>query len=132
MISDTGIGVKESDLEIIFEPFMQAEATTTREYGGSGLGLAIVRSLVEMLGGTISVESKLGKGTSFNICLPMDVISRRNGYKSKDDSEDKFKLFNKALRLLLVEDNHTNAFIAQAFCKKYGMEVEWVKVLVDT
>ncbi len=126
VISDTGIGIKESDLEMIFEPFMQAEATTTREYGGSGLGLAIVRSLVEMLGGTISVESTLGKGTSFNIYLPMEVVSRRKEYKSKDDSDDRFKLFNKTLRLLLVEDNHTNAFIAQAFCKKYGMEVEWV------
>ncbi len=126
VISDTGIGIKESDLNIIFEPFMQAEATTTREYGGSGLGLTIVRSLVEMLGGTISVESEFGKGTSFKIYLPMDVVSRRNGYKSKSISDERFKLFNRALSLLLVEDNHTNAFIAQAFCKKYGMEVEWV------
>ncbi len=126
VISDTGIGIKETDLEVIFDPFVQAESTTTREYGGSGLGLTIVRSLVEMLSGTIAVESEFGKGTSFTICLPMDVVSRRNGYRSKETDGQRYKLFNKALSLLLVEDNHTNAFIAQAFCQKYGMEVEWV------
>jgi len=126
IISDTGIGIKESDLTLIFEPFMQAEGSSTREYGGSGLGLTIVRNLVEVLGGTISVESEFGTGTSFRIYLPMDVVSRRNQYQQKETNEHRFKLFDKALSLLLVEDNHTNAFIAKAFCKKYGMEVDWV------
>jgi len=125
-VVDTGIGIKESDLEIIFDPFMQAESTTTREFGGSGLGLTIVHSLVELLGGTIEVKSEYGKGTEFEIYLPMDVVSRKSGVIDNTDEDIRFSLFDKPLSVLLVEDNHTNAFIAQAFCKKYGMNVDWV------
>nr|WP_165314214.1 quorum-sensing autoinducer 2 sensor kinase/phosphatase LuxQ [Vibrio ziniensis]QIH44563.1 response regulator [Vibrio ziniensis] len=126
-VKDTGIGIKESDLKIIFEPFMQAEPTTTREYGGSGLGLTIVHSLVEMLGGTIKVSSEFGQGTEFNIYLPLEVVSRKTNLATKQEETKRFALFNKTLKVLLVEDNHTNAFIAKAFCEKYGMKVEWVK-----
>ncbi|MFV0448156.1 MAG: quorum-sensing autoinducer 2 sensor kinase/phosphatase LuxQ [Vibrio sp.] len=126
-VKDTGIGIKESDLKIIFEPFMQAEPTTTREYGGSGLGLTIVHSLVAMLGGTIQVASEFGKGTEFKIFLPVEVVSRGNTTTLNQEENKRFSLFDKALKVLLVEDNHTNAFIAKAFCEKYGMKVEWAK-----
>ncbi len=126
VITDTGIGINETDLNIIFEPFMQAESTNTREYGGSGLGLSIVRSLVELLDGTIQVQSEVGKGTEFSICLPIEVVSRRTVQAIEKNEEEQFALFDIALNVLLVEDNHTNAFIAQAFCKKYGMIVDWV------
>ncbi|MDE1264995.1 ATP-binding protein [Vibrio aestuarianus] len=125
-LSDTGIGIKEQDLESIFEPFMQAESNTTREYGGSGLGLAIVKSLVEMLGGCISVESQFGVGTRFYIELPLTL-----GHASHDaftaEGVLPSNMFESTIKVLLVEDNHTNAFIAQAFCKKYKMEVIWVE-----
>ena len=126
-VRDTGIGIKESDLKIIFEPFMQAEPTTTREYGGSGLGLAIVHSLVEMLGGSIQVKSEFGKGTEFAVILPMEVVSRKSISDEKQEETKRFALFDNSLKVLLVEDNHTNAFIARAFCEKYGMDVDWVK-----
>ncbi|MBD0787165.1 response regulator [Vibrio sp. Y2-5] len=125
-VKDTGIGIRESDLKIIFEPFMQAEPTTTREYGGSGLGLAIVHSLVEILGGTIQVASEYGKGTQFSVALPIEVVCRKSISDKKQEETQRFALFDNSLRVLLVEDNHTNAFIARAFCEKYGMEVVWV------
>ncbi|EGR1858419.1 response regulator [Vibrio cholerae] len=125
-VVDTGIGIREQDLTVIFEPFMQAESTTTREYGGSGLGLTIVHSLVEMLSGQLHVSSEYGIGTRFEIQLPIELVERPDAPQQLLPAPDPQPLFDKTLRVLLVEDNHTNAFIAQAFCRKYGLDVSWV------
>ncbi len=111
---------------MIFEPFMQAESTTTREYGGSGLGLTIVHSLVEMLSGQLHVSSEYGVGTRFEIQLPIELVEVVEPAQPPLLLPDLHRLFDKPLRVLLVEDNHTNAFIAQAFCRKYGLDVSWV------
>ncbi|MBY7895302.1 response regulator [Vibrio fluvialis] len=125
-VMDTGIGIRDADLNIIFEPFVQAESTNTREYGGSGLGLAIVHSLIEMLGGTVQVSSTFGVGTRFNIELPMERVTSEKQSIERKEAASRYELFDGSIHVLLVEDNHTNAFIAQAFCKKYGMAVDWV------
>ncbi|WP_154139175.1 quorum-sensing autoinducer 2 sensor kinase/phosphatase LuxQ [Vibrio metoecus] len=125
-VIDTGIGIREQDLAVIFEPFMQAESTTTREYGGSGLGLTIVHSLVEMLSGQLHVSSEYGVGTRFEIQLPIELVEVVEPAQPPLLLPDLHRLFDKPLRVLLVEDNHTNAFIAQAFCRKYGLDVSWV------
>jgi PAS domain S-box-containing protein len=75
-VKDTGIGIAEADLPNIFEEFRQIDQTTTRKHGGTGLGLAITKSLVQMMQGTISVESKLGQGSTFKINLPRQVTSQ--------------------------------------------------------
>ncbi|EGU37564.1 sensor histidine kinase LuxQ [Vibrio sp. N418] len=127
VVEDSGIGIDSSRLQHIFEPFVQAEMTTTREYGGSGLGLAIVHSLVELLEGSIWVESEIGVGTRFNITLPIQL---HDNEASAEDNQLLVKpetLFDRSLEVLLVEDNHTNAYIARAFCEKYGMKVTWVQ-----
>src|SRR5204862_6619972 len=69
-IADTGIGIPQDKLETIFEAFRQADSSTTREFGGTGLGLTISRSIVQLLGGTVSVQSEEGKGSIFTIKLP--------------------------------------------------------------
>jgi signal transduction histidine kinase len=69
-ISDTGIGIKPAQLERLFEPFTQADESTTRKYGGTGLGLAISRRFCRMLGGDIEAQSKLRKGSTFTVTLP--------------------------------------------------------------
>jgi signal transduction histidine kinase len=73
-VSDTGIGMTEEQLQQIFKPFIQADASTTRKYGGTGLGLTISQRLCQILGGEISVESQDGKGSTFTVSLPERVI----------------------------------------------------------
>jgi signal transduction histidine kinase/DNA-binding response OmpR family regulator len=84
-VTDSGIGIAENKLGILFDEFTQADDSTTRNYGGTGLGLAITKRFCEMLGGTISVRSELGEGTIFTICLPVlltppvDMEERESG-----------------------------------------------------
>ncbi len=72
-VSDTGIGIPPDRLEAIFRPFVQADAATTRKYGGTGLGLTISRSMAEMLGGTLTVVSRSGEGTTFTLSIPVSA-----------------------------------------------------------
>jgi PAS domain S-box-containing protein len=72
-VSDSGIGMTPEQLARLFEPFSQAEASTSRKYGGTGLGLAITRRFCELMGGDVSVSSRLGKGSTFTVRLPTDV-----------------------------------------------------------
>jgi signal transduction histidine kinase len=71
-VSDSGIGIKPQNLDVIFEEFRQVDQSRTREYGGTGLGLSITRKLVGLLGGELSVESEYGHGTTFVVKLPLD------------------------------------------------------------
>lgn len=126
-VSDTGIGIDPNKLEQMFEPFVQEEETTTREYGGSGLGLTIVKSLVDMLDGNVQVYSQKGVGTTFVVTLPVRDRERLSSENKPNQHINPEDMFNQTLKVLLVEDNHTNAFILKAFCNKYEMQVEWAK-----
>lgn len=125
-IEDTGIGIAATDLQRIFDPFVQAESTTTREYGGSGLGLSIVSSLVELLHGKITVKSEVGYGTRFDLLFPIRIVVNEELSDAEQTNTDRYQLFTQPIRALLVEDNRTNAFILQAFCQKYSIQVDWV------
>ncbi|MDN3678787.1 LuxQ periplasmic sensor domain-containing protein [Vibrio tapetis subsp. quintayensis] len=127
VVQDTGIGLTGESIQSMFEPFTQAERTTTREFGGSGLGLAIVKNLLDMMGGDIQVESALGQGSEFTMTIPVTVSKNAMLDAVKEETKHNYDLFVQSQRVLLVEDNKSNAYIAQAFCSKYNMETDWVE-----
>jgi CheY-like chemotaxis protein len=110
-ITDTGIGIKEDQLDKIFESFSQATSDTYRKYGGTGLGLTISRQLVGLMGGNLSVKSKPGEGTSFffDIALPIGDATKLQDSASSKTSFPKLK----NTRVLLFEDNLFNQVVAK-------------------
>jgi PAS domain S-box-containing protein len=121
-VQDTGIGIPPSGLERLFHPFAQADASMSRRFGGTGLGLSISKSLVELMGGTISVESELGKGSTFHVtvCLPLSE-------ELPSDFEAPVAIPAAAsaqLRVLLVEDNPANQKLATYILQDRGHTVE--------
>jgi len=116
-ISDTGIGISKDHLEHIFENFEQASAGTSRMYGGTGLGLAIVKRLIEPQGGTISVESELGRGSSFCFTLSFE----KSNAVLISNLETKLPLNNlKQIHVLLVEDVLLNQLLLKTLLNEYG------------
>jgi signal transduction histidine kinase/CheY-like chemotaxis protein len=114
-VTDTGIGIPTEKQRTIFEPFTQADNSTTRKYGGTGLGLAIAARLVQMMGGTISAESQEGIGStfSFNSCFPLQRTSHRN---------DEIAGQLKDVPLLVVDDNLTNRTILRDVLLNWRMK----------
>ena len=115
-IEDTGVGMDMAYLAKVFEAFSQEDASITRKFGGSGLGLSIARSIVQIMGGTIQIESEKGKGTRVNIRIPMRISND----KTKQDIVEMTDLQKslKALRILAVEDNELNRMVLQVILKK--------------
>ncbi len=125
-VSDTGIGIPDNKIDILFDSFSQVDASTTRVYGGTGLGLAISKNLVEMMGGRIWVESTEGVGTTFHFTafFPTTHIERRVRLH-----EPKPDLANK--KLLIVDDNQTNRKILSAQSEEWSMESEQTESPVE-
>ena len=117
-VSDTGIGIAEDVRERIFESFSQAETSTTRRFGGTGLGLAIARRLAELMGGTISVESEVGRGSVFSVHIPFPIGSPR-----PDRPGDAIARLH-GVRLLYVDDHATSRRLAQADFTQHGLVCE--------
>ncbi|MEZ9197212.1 ATP-binding protein [Shewanella sp. 10N.286.54.B9] len=121
-ITDTGIGIRQERLASIFDPFVQAESSTTRQYGGTGLGLSIVKQLVELMDGTISITSKMGEGTCFAIFLAITrAKSQPKTTTSKDTTPSNLP---ENINILIAEDNKINALVAKTFCQRLGHSVD--------
>ena len=111
-VSDTGIGISEDKLDKIFESFSQASSDTTRKFGGTGLGLTISKQLVELQGGKIWGESKLGEGTSFIFEISYKSAERPEEAPTKKLDIQELKQKLKGVKVLLVEDNAFNQMVA--------------------
>ena len=126
-VRDTGIGMTSGQMERLFQAFVQADGSTTRNYGGTGLGLAISQRLVEMMGGELVVDSEPGVGSTFSfdaVCrlAPGDDIDRAPGARSEATDETL-----PATRVLVVEDVEINRVIASGFLDQLGVVHEVVE-----
>jgi two-component system chemotaxis sensor kinase CheA len=148
-VSDSGIGMPQEKLALIFEAFKQVDGTTSRKYGGTGLGLSISKNFIDMMGGEINVSSTEGKGSSFKVILPfkegqqeikqeakiesvLPVIKKQD----KDIHLDTDILLNK--NILVVDNNSRNIFTLSALLQDVGAEVltalneDQVKEVIDS
>lgn len=120
IIADTGIGIKKKDFAILFEPFKQLDTVKNRGIKGTGLGLSICKSLVELMSGSISVDSVYGQGTTFFISLPKVIGDE---VVSTQPSEVSNVVYSPSIRLLVVDDNEINLNVASGLLKSlYGLE----------
>ena len=123
IISDTGIGMSKEFLKHIFEPFAQERADARSNYHGTGLGMAIVKKMIDKMGGTISVTSEVGKGSTFVVELPFEMGAAPE--KSKKEEADKENSIH-GLNLMLVEDNELNAEVAEILLEDEGAIITMV------
>ena len=121
-VQDTGIGMSEEFSKRVFDPFTQEHATSRTSYQGTGLGLAIVKRIVDMMGGTIDLETQLGEGSTFTIVLPFDAAPKELIPAKESKSADITTL--EGLHILLVDDNELNLDIAQFILEQAGATVE--------
>lgn len=131
-VVDTGIGLTEDSRKKLFQAFAQADASTTRKFGGTGLGLAICRKLVELMGGTIGVDSVIGQGSTFWFRLPLEIEDATPASTSVDKSSgtttqirgQKLPVSSRAMKLLLVDDSPTNLEVGSLFLGRMGHTVK--------
>ncbi|HRK39114.1 MAG TPA: ATP-binding protein [Burkholderiaceae bacterium] len=128
VVADTGIGIAADKLGTIFEAFSQADASTTRQFGGTGLGLTITQRLVTLMGGEVSVESELGKGTRFSFELPFGRVAvgaaAAGATASGRAGAAPGAQPGRSLHVLLVEDHPVNQQLASRILVKWGHTVE--------
>ena len=126
-VSDTGIGMSQDYLTKIFDAFTRERNTTKSKIAGSGLGMSIVRKYVELLGGTIDVESELGKGSTFTVTLKHRIADESYYVKNYAENPETYSEILEGRKILLAEDNDLNAEIAEEILKRAGLKTERVE-----
>ena len=124
-VADTGLGIAHEKQALVFEPFTQGDASTTRRYGGTGLGLAICRQFVRLMGGELELESQLGVGSTFSFHLPM-ARGGRSAAVAERLPEPGLEESSKPARILAAEDNPTNQLILRALLEPFNIELTMV------
>lgn len=125
VVQDTGIGMSEEFLKEIYEPFAQADHGARSTYMGTGLGMAIVKNLLDRMGGTIQVDSKLGVGTTITVTLPLKIARKAPDAPLKNQPKTQTK--RKNIHVLLAEDNELNRGIAEFMLRDEGIHVTTVE-----
>ncbi len=123
-VRDTGVGMEAEQIEVLFDPFRQADSSTTRRYGGTGLGLTISQQLVEAMGGRLRAESVLGEGSTFSFELELAIVDAAAIRPMTDISVPRFADVLSGTRVLLVEDNVLNRQVAKELLEAVGMRVD--------
>jgi signal transduction histidine kinase/CheY-like chemotaxis protein len=131
LIEDTGIGMTEDELKRVFDPFTQADSSTTREYGGTGLGLTIVNELLKLMGGDLSIKSNRGQGTRINFSVPLKSLEDENELPEFQATEESSSVMihqgsNARMlsgMILLIEDNEINQKSLTRILEKAGASV---------
>ncbi len=130
-IQDFGIGIPLKDREIIFEPFIQGDKQIAKNYGGTGLGLNIVKNLVELMEGKVSLDSKVFKGSTFIVDLPIKEFIAENPANINSDLKNHYNgnekdqlLKNKEFKILLVEDNLINQYLVEVILEKHAYNLD--------
>lgn len=120
-VSDTGIGMAPEFLKHIYEPFAQEGNDARSKFQGTGMGMPIVKSLIELMGGTIEISSEVGVGSTFNVQIPLDIDKNPQAKERADGQANSCSLAG--MNVLLAEDNELNAEIAQALLESEGIVV---------
>ena len=121
-VQDTGVGIPEDKLENLFEPFVQVDGSLTRRYQGAGLGLSIVRRLVELMGGSLSIQSQSEQGTSVQVILPVGLPGEKSP-NQQDEDDGSGHSERQGLRILLAEDEPSNQLFIQKLMQNAGHQV---------
>lgn len=126
-VEDTGCGIKKEDLDKIFEDFRQVDSWRNRSVEGTGLGLAIVKHLIELMGGSIHVDSTYGKGTVVTVTIPQKIVDRRTIEEMPDVSHTETEILETFsapdVKVLVVDDNAVNRKVARGFLKNYDFNL---------
>jgi len=121
-VSDTGIGIPNDKIEEIFEMFHQLDNESTRRFSGSGLGLSIVKGLTELMNGKISVTSEMGKGSSFSVTIPFEIVNESQIAEKKE--AEAASCMNKVLKILVAEDDEINLLLIKKILMKRGWNIK--------
>jgi len=128
-VKDTGIGIKQQDIECLFDSFRRLELEKNRNIQGTGLGLNITKQLVDAMKGTIDVESVYGKGSCFTVVIPQQVVNSRpigsfnNAVEVKEDKK-KSTLDLSGTKIMVVDDNKMNLMVIEALLKRTNVEID--------
>lgn len=123
-VSDTGIGIPEEKIDLLFQSFKQLDNSTTRKYGGSGLGLSIVKNLIEMMEGNIRVESKMGAGSSFIFTIPFELAKAPEEPARKSITNNS-PICDNNLNIIVAEDSKVNQELIKIFLTKKNLKADY-------
>ena len=121
-VKDSGIGIPSHAQESLFDEFTQADTSTTRKFGGTGLGLAISKKIVHLMGGTISLYSKEGEGSTFSFSLELKKVDKDSLLEMQNSTHEGL-VFNQE-RILIVEDNKTNQLVVEGILEDYNLNLD--------